>query len=108
MAALPRVRREGGELHVSLAWPRIRKSRFLARDGGANRAFGPLASPLCPDSAVFGHKWWREVAESRLRGLGGYMISSLLEIMAVVGALELVVAVGEAILIVAILRWVRP
>lgn len=36
------------------------------------------------------------------------MISSLLEIMAVVGALELVVAVGEAILIVAILRWVRP
>lgn len=23
----------------------------------ANRAFGPLASPLCPDSAVFGHKW---------------------------------------------------
>lgn len=34
------------------------------------------------------------------------MISSLLEIMAVVGALELVVAV--AILIVAILRWVRP
>lgn len=44
------------------------------------------------------------------------MISSLLDIMAVVGALELVVAVGEAILIVvavailivAILRWVRP
>lgn len=36
------------------------------------------------------------------------MISSLLEIMAVVAALELVVAVGEAILIVAILRWVRP
>lgn len=36
------------------------------------------------------------------------MISSLLEIMAVVGALELVVAVGETILIVAILRWVRP
>lgn len=36
------------------------------------------------------------------------MISSLLEIMAVVGALELVVAVVEAILIVAILRWVRP
>lgn len=36
------------------------------------------------------------------------MISSLLEIMVVVGALELVVAVDEAILIVAILRWVRP
>lgn len=36
------------------------------------------------------------------------MISSLLEIMAVVGALELVVAVGEAILIIVILRWVRP
>lgn len=36
------------------------------------------------------------------------MISSLLEIMAVVGALELVVSVGEAILIVVILRWVRP
>ena len=36
------------------------------------------------------------------------MISSLLEIMAVVGSLELAVAVGEAILIVAILRWVRP
>lgn len=36
------------------------------------------------------------------------MISSLLEIMAVVGALELVVAVGEAILIAVILRWVRP
>ena len=36
------------------------------------------------------------------------MISSLLEIMAVVGALKLVAAVGEAILIVAILRWVRP
>lgn len=36
------------------------------------------------------------------------MISSLLEIMAVVGALELVVAVGEAILIVAVLRQVRP
>ena len=36
------------------------------------------------------------------------MISSLLEIMAVVGALELVVAVAEANLIVAILRWVRP
>lgn len=36
------------------------------------------------------------------------MISSLLEIMAVVGALELAVAVGEAILTVAILRWVRP
>lgn len=36
------------------------------------------------------------------------MISSLLEIMAVVGALELVVAVAVAILIVAILRWVRP
>ena len=43
------------------------------------------------------------------------MISSLLEIMTVVGALELVVAVGEAILTVAILaivvvtvlRWVR-
>lgn len=36
------------------------------------------------------------------------MISSLFEIMAVVGALELVVAVAVAILIVAILRWVRP
>lgn len=36
------------------------------------------------------------------------MISSLLEIMAVVGALELAVAVGEAILIVAVLRQVRP
>lgn len=36
------------------------------------------------------------------------MISSLLEIMAVVGALELVVAVGEAILIAVILLWVRP
>lgn len=36
------------------------------------------------------------------------MISSLLEIMAVVGALELVVSVGEAILIVVILKWVRP
>lgn len=43
------------------------------------------------------------------------MISSLLEVMAVAGALGLVVAVGEAvlivvaaaILIVAILRWVR-
>ena len=36
------------------------------------------------------------------------MISSLLEIMAVVGALELAVAVGEALRIVAILRGVRP
>ena len=36
------------------------------------------------------------------------MISSLLEIMAVVGALELVVSVGEAILTVVILKWVRP
>lgn len=36
------------------------------------------------------------------------MISSLLGIMAVVGALELVVAVGEAILVAVILRWVRP
>ena len=36
------------------------------------------------------------------------MISSLLEIMAVVGALGLVGSVGEAILIVVILKWVRP
>lgn len=34
------------------------------------------------------------------------MISSLLEIMAVVGALELVVAVGEAILTVLVIRLV--
>nr|DAJ05052.1 MAG TPA: hypothetical protein [Caudoviricetes sp.] len=50
----------------------------------------------------------REHGQRHLRGGGGRMISSLLEIMAVVGALELVVAVGEAILIVVILRWVRP
>ena len=35
------------------------------------------------------------------------MISSLLEIMAVVGALELVAAVGEAILTVLVIRLVR-